>query len=97
MELISIAAAIALAVAAVIISQRVNAKEAKKIISRWESWPTVDEYISSHNKFFGKGISCYKCGSHQIWEAAFAPRFNYLRIHYCKQCKTHLYRTEGRR
>lgn len=60
---------------------------------KWESWPTVEQYIDEYNPSKGKGISCHKCGSHNIWETGFGGSKSNLRIHYCKQCKTNLYRT----
>jgi hypothetical protein len=60
----------------------------------WESWPTVDQYMANYNPSKGKGISCYKCGSHHIWESGFGNSNSDMRLHYCKQCKTNLYRTE---
>lgn len=63
---------------------------------KWERWPTVDEYIQQYNPSKNRGISCAKCGSHQIWETGFNnERQSRLRVHYCKQCKTGLYRTKN--
>ncbi|CAK1815139.1 conserved hypothetical protein [Vibrio crassostreae] len=64
-----------------------------RITRNWESWPTVDAYIYDYNPTKGKGISCHKCGSHNIWETGFEKVDSNMRIHYCKQCKTNLYRT----
>ena len=72
----------------------VDVKYQSRIIGNWESWPTVDEYIENHNPTKGKGISCYKCGSHNIWEAGFHKADSDMRLHYCKQCNTYLYRTQ---
>ena len=64
-----------------------------RIKRNWESWPTVDAYIDNYNPTKGRGISCQKCGSHNIWETGFGKVDSNMRIHYCKQCKTNLYRT----
>jgi hypothetical protein len=60
----------------------------------WKSWPKVEEYMVNQNPSKGKGISCHKCGSHQIWETGFEKSDSNMRIHFCKQCKTNLYRTQ---
>ena len=60
---------------------------------RWEKWPTVEQYMAELNPSKGKGISCYKCGSHNIWEESAKRNYSKMRIHYCKQCNTGLYRT----
>lgn len=69
------------------------ALNARNIKRKWESWPTVDEYMNKYNPSKGRGISCCKCGSHQIWESGFEKDGSDMRIHFCKQCKTYLYRT----
>ncbi len=66
------------------------------IIRKWKRWPTVDEYIRFGNPTKGKGISCSKCGSRNIWETGFDAPNSSRRIHYCKQCKEGLYRTSSR-
>ena len=62
-------------------------------IKNWKSWPTVDQYMENNNPTKGNGISCYKCGSRSIWEIGFGEANSHMRLHYCKQCKTNLYRT----
>jgi len=66
------------------------------IIKKWKAWPTVDEYIRDYNPTRGRGISCIKCGSKNIWERGFEQPNSPRRIHYCKQCKEGLYRTFSR-
>ena len=63
--------------------------------NKWEQFPTVSDYIENKNPTKGKGISCYKCGSHNIWESGFKGLGNEMRLHYCKQCKTNLYRSKN--
>lgn len=66
----------------------------ERAVKEWETWPTVDQYLDGYNPSQGRGIVCYKCGSSQIWEEGFDDKKSRLRIHFCKQCKTYLYRTE---
>ena len=68
-------------------------RESNKTIKNWETWPTVDQYMESSNPTKGNGISCYKCGSRNIWEVGFGQSNSHMRLHHCKQCKTNLYRT----
>jgi len=63
-------------------------------ITEWESFPTVDEYLEKENPIQDSGIACSKCKSRNIWEKGFEDSSDDKRLHYCKQCKTPLYRTE---
>ncbi|EGU37257.1 hypothetical protein VIS19158_03582 [Vibrio scophthalmi LMG 19158] len=65
----------------------------RHITNKWKEWPTVDEYMNNYNPTKGQGISCFKCGSRNIWERGFDNGGSPRRIHYCKQCKEGLYRT----
>ncbi|MES9880619.1 MAG: hypothetical protein ABW185_07030 [Sedimenticola sp.] len=50
-------------------------------------------FLAEYNPNEGRGIACCHCGSNQIWEEGFDDKDSKLRIHFCKQCKTYLYRT----
>lgn len=57
---------------------------------RWKALPTVDEYLAVNKSTRSRGICCSKCNSNQISES---DVFDTGSIHYCRRCKTSLYRT----
>ncbi len=57
---------------------------------RWQALPSVDEYLAAHKGNRNRGICCWKCNSNQISESGVFDTGN---IHYCRRCKTSLYRT----
>jgi hypothetical protein len=69
----------------------------------YQSYPTVDEYLDRYfpNVQERKGITCYKCGSNQIWSQRqdYGAIYDHLNeagfLLQCHQCHTWLYRTGG--
>lgn len=56
----------------------------------WKSLPTVEEYLAANNSDRRRGICCWKCNSNQISESGVYETGS---IHFCRRCKTSLYRT----